>query len=85
MEGSVVHAASSRRLINIWSPIQLGYGNHSRNPGNYSTKYFFQEMVLIIVPIIPKAGPIARYNHLVGSGRLREDSHQKGTMSHWDV
>jgi hypothetical protein len=37
--------------------------------------------MLMVVPMMVTSGPIARYKQLVETGRLREDSHQKGTES----
>jgi hypothetical protein len=41
----------------------------------------FDRGMLMVVPMISTAGPIARYKQLVEMGRLREDSHQKGNRS----
>ena len=35
-------------------------------------------MLILVRPTIQQNGPMARYDALVRSGRLREDSHQKG-------
>jgi hypothetical protein len=36
----------------------------------------------MVVPMMVPSGPIARYKQLVETGRLREDSHQKGNLIH---
>jgi hypothetical protein len=54
------------------STVEFGTGA-SRGCAGYSLEGW-----LIVVSVMSQGGPITRYAELVRSGRLREDSHQKG-------